>query len=157
MLSGMAPASLALFSIRQGMRSLLPRNSSCPLALFLILAGSEKLLALGWLLPHKLYSHSGRSQEAKRLHNTPAPQALFPFRQGYALFTQPAAPLLTTQKARARDRTCDHSPGLPVHPHHTFASLPSIRQVAAAQATARTATTFIIGLPPRLSLRRAIT
>ena len=107
-----------------------------PHAFFRNPAGLEKLVAKIWLLPHKLYSHSGR---ATRYSHNQQPRSSQRKKPGLVI-----APAITARAFRSI-------------PHHTFASLPSIRQVAAAQATASTATTFITGLPPRLSLRRAIT
>ena len=104
LLPGMAPASQALFSIRQGVRSLLARNGSCPGSFFSLSgriekacragkapaprssilnpAGCEKLAGQGRLLPHKPYSQSGRVRRACRPGIAPAPQALFSIRQG---------------------------------------------------------------------------
>ena len=62
--AGMAPAQEALFSIRQGVRSLLGLDGSCPSSSILNTAGSGKLVGAGMLLPRKLYSQFGRVWEA---------------------------------------------------------------------------------------------
>ena len=56
-----APAPEALFSFRQGGKSLLDREGSCPGSSILIPAGARKLAGQGRLLPHKLIFLSGRS------------------------------------------------------------------------------------------------
>ena len=59
-LEGKAPAPEALFSVRQGERSLLGRGGSCPGSSILDPAGWEKLVWRERHLPKKLYSRSGR-------------------------------------------------------------------------------------------------
>ena len=65
-----------------GAISLSGREGSCPTSSILNPAGCRKLIGQGRLLPHKLYSQSGRGQEAYRAGKAPAPQPYFRFRQG---------------------------------------------------------------------------
>ena len=80
---GIVPAQLALFSIRQGMRNLLPRDSSCQTSFILIPAGYEKLSwGQGEHLPNKLKRKNGRVLKACRPGKAPALHTLFLIRQG---------------------------------------------------------------------------
>ena len=80
--AGVAPAPEALFSMRQGGKSLPGRSGSCPGSFILNAAGWKKLARQERLLPRMLYSHSGRVEEACQTGAAPAPDALFSFRQG---------------------------------------------------------------------------
>ena len=80
--AGVAPAPEALFTIRQGERSLPGGEGSCPGSSIHNPAGCEKLAGQGWLLPRKLYSRSGRVGEACQAGMAPAQEALFSIRQG---------------------------------------------------------------------------
>ena len=62
--AGKTPAPDALFSMRQGGRSLPDRSGSCPGCSILIPAGWKKLARQAWLLPRMLYSQCGRVEEA---------------------------------------------------------------------------------------------
>ena len=81
-LAGKAPAPEALFSMRQGGRSLLGGEGSCPGSSIHNPAGCEKPAGRGRLLPRKRYSQSGRVGEACLAGKAPAPEALFSMRQG---------------------------------------------------------------------------
>ena len=122
---GIVPAQLALFSIRQGMRNLLPRDSSCQTSIILIPAGYEKLSwGQGEHLPNKLKRKNGRVLKACRPGKAPALHTLCLIRQGSA--SQPA-----------KDRSC------PIHFFFLLAweaqAASAIRQRAASAIRQRAA------------------
>ena len=81
-LPGNAPAPEALFEKRQGGKSLLGGECSCPRSPILKGAGCEELAGQDRHLPRKLIFQTGRVRRASWPGDTPASEALFEKRQG---------------------------------------------------------------------------